>query len=73
MPGVNRGPTDVDTGKGGTTTRPRMARTARREQILAAATDAFARGWFSATSLDDIAREASVSQGDPVPPLRLEG
>lgn len=62
MPGVNRGSTDVGSGQGGITIRPRMPRTARREQILAAATDAFARGGFSATSLDDIAREASVSR-----------
>ena len=62
MAGVNRGSTDVDAGKVGIAIRPRMRRTARREQILAAATDAFARGGFSATSLDDIAAEASVSR-----------
>jgi AcrR family transcriptional regulator len=62
MPGDDRGSTDIDSDQAGITNRPRMPRTARREQILAAATDAFARGGFSATSLDDIAREASVSR-----------
>ena len=40
----------------------RLRRTARREQILAAATRAFARNGFAATSLDDVATEASVSK-----------
>lgn len=40
----------------------RMPRTERREQILVAATAAFAGAGFSATSLDDIAREARVSR-----------
>lgn len=40
----------------------RLRRTARREQILAAATCAFARGGFAATSLDDVAVEAGVSR-----------
>ena len=40
----------------------RLRRTARREQILAAATRAFARDGFAATSLDDVATEASVSK-----------
>ncbi len=39
----------------------RLARAERREQILDAATRAFARTGFSATGLDDIAREAGVS------------
>ena len=39
----------------------RMARAERREQILDAATRAFARSGFAATSLDDIAAEAGVS------------
>lgn len=39
----------------------RMARTERREQILDAATRAFARTGFTATSLDDIAAESGVS------------
>jgi AcrR family transcriptional regulator len=34
----------------------------RREQILAAATQAFARSGFAGTSLDDIAAEAGVSR-----------
>lgn len=41
---------------------PRMPRAQRREQILAAATRAFARSGFAATSLDDIAAEAEVSR-----------
>jgi AcrR family transcriptional regulator len=40
----------------------RLRRTARREQILAAATRAFARNGFAATSLDDVAAEAGVSR-----------
>src|SRR5215467_14095310 len=40
----------------------RMRRAERREQILAAATRAFARSGFAATSLDDIAAEARVSR-----------
>ena len=41
---------------------PRMRRRARRDQILAAATRAFARSGFAATSLDDVAREAGISR-----------
>jgi len=40
----------------------RLPRTARREQILIAATAAFARAGFAPTGLDDIAREAGVSR-----------
>jgi AcrR family transcriptional regulator len=40
----------------------RLRRTARREQILAAATRAFARSGFAATSLDAVAAEAGVSR-----------
>ena len=40
----------------------RLRRTARREQIVAAATHAFARSGFAATSLDDIAAEAGISR-----------
>ena len=40
----------------------RLRRTERRDQILAAATRAFARSGFAATSLDDIAGEAGVSR-----------
>ncbi|MGH3675873.1 MAG: TetR/AcrR family transcriptional regulator [Mycobacterium sp.] len=47
------------------TSRPepirRLARAERREQILDAATRAFARAGFTATGLDDIATEAGVS------------
>jgi len=40
----------------------RLRRAARREQILAAATRAFARGGFAATNLDDVAAEAGISR-----------
>ncbi len=40
----------------------RLPRARRREQILAAATEAFARSGFAATSLDDIAAEAGVTR-----------
>ncbi|MFF3227173.1 TetR/AcrR family transcriptional regulator [Nocardia suismassiliense] len=39
----------------------RMPRAQRREQILAAATRAFARGGFAATGLDAVAAEAGVT------------
>ncbi|MGH3365954.1 MAG: TetR/AcrR family transcriptional regulator [Nocardioidaceae bacterium] len=40
----------------------RLRRTERREQILAAATSAFARTGFASTGLDDIAAEAGISR-----------
>lgn len=40
----------------------RLPRAQRREQILGAATEAFARNGFAATSLDDIAAEAGVTR-----------
>ena len=40
----------------------RLARAERREQILAAATRAFARAGFAATGLDDVAAEAGVTR-----------
>ena len=40
----------------------RLRRAQRREQILTAATTAFARNGFSATSLDDIAAEAGITR-----------
>lgn len=43
------------------TTR-RLPRPERREQILRAATEAFARSGFAATSLDDVAAEAGVTR-----------
>ena len=40
----------------------RLGRVQRREQILAAATEAFARSGFAATSLDEIAAQAGVTR-----------
>ena len=40
----------------------RLGRADRREQILAAATRAFARTGFAATSLDDVAAESGISR-----------
>jgi AcrR family transcriptional regulator len=40
----------------------RMRRAERRDQILDAATRAFARGGFAATSLDDIVTEAGITR-----------
>lgn len=40
----------------------RLRRSARREQILAAATGAFARSGFAATSLEEVAAEAGISK-----------
>jgi len=40
----------------------RLPRAERREQILAAATRAFARSGFAATSLDDVADEAGITR-----------
>lgn len=44
------------------TGRTLLPRAQRREQILLAATRAFARAGFSATSLDDVAAEAAVDR-----------
>ena len=40
----------------------RLPRAQRREQILRAATEAFARSGFAATSLDEVATEAGVTR-----------
>jgi AcrR family transcriptional regulator len=40
----------------------RLPRAERREQILTAATRAFARGGFAATGLDDVAAEAGITR-----------
>ena len=40
----------------------RLPRAQRKEQILAAATEAFARSGFAATSLEDIAAEAGITR-----------
>jgi AcrR family transcriptional regulator len=44
------------------TRTPRMSGEARRDQVLAAATRAFARTGYAGTSTDAVAREAGVSQ-----------
>ncbi|MGH3354333.1 MAG: TetR/AcrR family transcriptional regulator [Nocardioidaceae bacterium] len=51
-------------GPRGTGPRPvrRMPRAERREQILDAATRAFARAGFSGTGLDDVAHEAGITR-----------
>src|SRR6478735_7711647 len=41
---------------------PRMSADERREQVLGAATKAFARSGYAGTSTDHVAREAGVSQ-----------
>src|SRR6476659_2161123 len=41
---------------------PRMSADERREQVLGAATNAFARSGYAGTSTDHVAREAGVSQ-----------
>ena len=50
------------TGPQGSTTTPRLRRSERREQILAAATSAFARTGYASTSLEDVAAEAGVTR-----------
>src|SRR5215468_10299016 len=40
----------------------RLRRAERREQILSAATRAFARAGFAATSLEDVAAEAGITR-----------
>jgi AcrR family transcriptional regulator len=47
---------------GGSEPVKRMRRAERREQILDAATRAFARAGFAATSLDDVATEAGITR-----------
>jgi AcrR family transcriptional regulator len=49
------------TSAGGSARARRMPRAERREQILDAATRAFARTGFTATGLDDVAAEAGVT------------
>jgi AcrR family transcriptional regulator len=50
------------TGAQGPQARVRLHRGERREQILGAATSAFARRGYAATSLEDIAAEAGVTR-----------
>ncbi|WP_020667576.1 TetR/AcrR family transcriptional regulator [Amycolatopsis nigrescens] len=47
---------------GATAPAKRLRRAERREQILAAATEAFARAGFAATGLDDVAAEAGITR-----------
>lgn len=47
---------------GGVSETQRMPRAQRREQILAAATEAFARSGFAGTGLDDVAAEAGITR-----------
>jgi AcrR family transcriptional regulator len=61
MPGSRRAEGEVPD-QVATAAAPRLPRRVRREQILVAATEAFARTGFAATSLDDIASEARVSR-----------
>jgi AcrR family transcriptional regulator len=58
---TKRKPTDQPAAEAAAPVR-RLGRTERREQLLAAATQAFARGGFAATSLDDIAQAAGISR-----------
>jgi len=56
-------PTPATAEEGGTRGAVRrMPRAERREQILGAATRAFARAGFSATGLDDVAEEAGITR-----------
>jgi AcrR family transcriptional regulator len=60
---TTRPPANQPAAKAAAPTRVRRLRRAeRREQLLAAATQAFARGGFAATSLDDIAEAAGISR-----------
>jgi len=43
--------------------RRRLSREARREEILAAALKAFARGGYHGTQVDDVIREAGIARG----------
>jgi AcrR family transcriptional regulator len=60
---TKRPPTDQPAGEAAAPTPVRrLPRAERREQLLAAATQAFARTGFAATSLDDIAEQAGISR-----------
>jgi AcrR family transcriptional regulator len=60
---TNRPPANQPTAKAAAPSSARRLRRAeRREQLLAAATQAFARTGFAATSLDDIAEAAGISR-----------
>lgn len=61
MPAASSPPTKQAAARGSDPVR-RMRRAERREQILQAATRAFARAGYSATSLDDIAGEAEITR-----------
>jgi AcrR family transcriptional regulator len=60
---TNRQPTNQPAARAAAPTPVRRLRRAeRREQLLAAATGAFARAGFAATSLDDLAAAAGISR-----------
>jgi len=58
---VDQATRTAGTGGGAMPARVRLHRAERREQLLTAATRAFARSGFAATSLEDIAAEAGVT------------
>jgi AcrR family transcriptional regulator len=62
MPTKQQGPNQPAAKAAAPTPVPRLRRPERREQILAAATQAFARAGFAATSLDDVAEAAGISR-----------
>jgi AcrR family transcriptional regulator len=62
MPTKQQGPNRPAAQAAGPTPVRRLRRAERREQLLAAATQAFARAGFAATSLDDIAQAAGISR-----------
>src|SRR5260370_19299432 len=60
--GPHGGPTAARSPQAGGAKRVLLPRARRREQILLAATRAFARAGFAATNLEDIATEAGVGR-----------
>jgi AcrR family transcriptional regulator len=62
MPTKHQGPNQPTAQAAAPTGVRRLRRAERREQLLTAATRAFARAGFAATSLDDIAKAAGISR-----------